>query len=157
MNEEKDLGYYKNLKYDVVLKKKGDFFVLFIPELACVTEDESLEKAYEKLELEKEKIFKKLIELNAQDIIREPVRAKSIKKERFTNTLVSNLLPFFVKLLIILLVGGIFLKVASNKIASLDQSKIITKINQISRSIYNIDQITTKKLEEIRSKNNDSN
>ena len=45
---EKKLEYYKGLNYDVVLKKKGDCFVLFIPDLCCMGEDAILEKAYEK-------------------------------------------------------------------------------------------------------------
>ena len=58
--ENKDLGYFKNLQYDIVIKKRKNRFVLFIPELAIVEEDENLEKAYEKLESEKEKYFSRL-------------------------------------------------------------------------------------------------
>jgi len=40
-----------------VVKKGKKRFIVFIPELAVVEEDESLDKAYEKFDSEKEKYF----------------------------------------------------------------------------------------------------
>lgn len=137
MNKEKDLEFFKKLKYDVVMKKRGNLFVLFVPELACIEEDESLEKAYEKLEMEKESYFRKMIESGYQDHIREPEGAK--RKKRFVDTVATNVLSFFVKSLIVLLIGGIFIQVASYKYQG--ESNIFKKIKQISRIINHLDEI----------------
>lgn len=136
MNKEKDLEYFKDLKYDVVMKKRGNLFVLFVPELACIEEDENLEKAYEKLEMGKESYFREMIESGYQDYIREPEGAK--RKKRFVDTFATNVLSFFVKFLIVLLVGGIFIQVASYKYQG--ESNIFKKIKQISRIINHLDE-----------------
>lgn len=95
-NNEKNLEYFKNLKYNIVVRKNKDKFILYIPELNLFEEDESFEKAYEKLKSEKEKYFQKMIEMEAQDAIVEPayLGRKAIKK------LLNRLIPFFIKLFV---------------------------------------------------------
>ena len=61
-NEERDLTYFRELQYDCVLKKKGDHFITFIPELAIVAEGETFDAAYEKINVQKEAYFQEMIE-----------------------------------------------------------------------------------------------
>ena len=128
---EKNLEYYKKLNYDVVLKKKGDCFVLFIPDLCCIEEDISLEKAYEKLELEKEKYFQEMIESGSQSYIREPEAVKLKKSNLF-----NSLLPFMIKLAIIVFVGVVGMQVVEGRIKSLGH-KIFNKHN-ISEKAHSV-------------------
>lgn len=72
MAEQKDLGYFMKLNYNVTLTKNRGFYYLFIPELSLIAEGETLKESYEKLEQEKTAYFKRIIELNAQDAVREP-------------------------------------------------------------------------------------
>ena len=130
MSEVKDIEYYKQLQYDVRLIKKGEKFILFIPELSLIEEDENLEKAFEKVEKEKDDFFKKMIEDGAQEFIREPEAVKS-KKTPF-----DNFVPFLIKLSIILVITVLaFISVPSiiskrihpNSIASL----LVSDSNQL--------------------------
>ncbi len=96
-NNEKNLEYFKSLKYDILVRRGKDKFTLFIHQLCLFAEDENLEKAYEKLESEKEKYFRQIIEYNYQDHIVEPEPKGSKNQERNF----WNLVPFFVKLAVI--------------------------------------------------------
>ncbi|KAF0144478.1 MAG: hypothetical protein FD156_1782 [Nitrospirae bacterium] len=142
---EKNLEYYKKLSYDVVLKKKGDCFVLFIPDLCCMGEDASLGKAYEKLELEKEKYFQEMIASGSQLYIREP---EAIKLKR--SNLVNNLLPFLIKLLIIGLIGVVGMQVAVTRIKSAEH-KISQKALGAVKDLNNkFKSMSPERKEEIR-------
>ncbi len=94
-DKEKDLKYFKNLNYHIEVIKKNGKFILYIPELSLFEEDETFERAYDKLESEKEKYFLKMIDMEAQDEIVEPayLGRKAIKK------ILHSLIPFFIKLL----------------------------------------------------------
>lgn len=142
---EKDLEYYKKLYYDVILKKKGGRFVLFIPELCCMGEDVSLGKAYEKLEMEKEKYFKEMIESDSQSYIKEP-EAMRLKK----SNLFSNLAPFTIKLAIIVFVSIIGMQIAVAKIKSLDHN-LSKKLHSAVTDLNNkLKSMPPEKKEEIR-------
>ena len=91
----RDAEYFKKLSYDVILRKKGKMFVLFIPELSCLAEDESIEDAYKKLEAEKEKYFKEMIELDLAEHIGSPERTE------ITKSFISTLMPFIAKCAIV--------------------------------------------------------
>ncbi len=41
----RDLDFYRQLHYDVILKKRKGRFVVFIPEVTIIEENEKLEKA----------------------------------------------------------------------------------------------------------------
>lgn len=102
MDKEKNLDYFNNIKYDVVIKKRGNKFFLYLPELSLVEEDENLDKAYEKLESEKVKYFQDMIKMEAQDEIIEPTKLiKSGKK------LLESLVLFSGKLAIVLFISGV--------------------------------------------------
>lgn len=104
---EKDLEYFTNLKYYIVVKKVKDKFVLYISELSLYEEDENLEKAYERLESEKGKYFQKMIEMEAQGKIAEPACIGGSKKT--IKQLQNNLVHFFIKSIITIFIIAIFL------------------------------------------------
>jgi len=94
---KKDLAYFSKLKYNTILKTKNSVFYLFIPELSIIVEGKDLNDAYIKLENEKKEYFEKIIELNAQDTVKEPVGIVLRKK------IILDLLSFFGKATIILI------------------------------------------------------
>ncbi|GJQ57624.1 MAG: discoidin domain-containing protein [Candidatus Scalindua sp. AMX11] len=131
--KEKDLDYFKSLKYHIEVIKNNSKLILYIPELSLFAEDENFERAHEKLESEKERYFIKMIEFGAQDEIVEPsyLSRKALKK-----TLRSQI-PFFVKLLTIsaVIVGILatideisstfkYVKSASKKVSRMDIPQI---------------------------------
>ena len=69
-----------NLNYEIILKKKDNLYCLIVPELSLVVTDENLESCYEKLGEEKEAYFKKIIELDASEKIKEPSEKKEQKQ-----------------------------------------------------------------------------
>ena len=110
----KDLEYYKKLQYEVITKKRKNRFEVIIPELAIIEEDESLEKAYKKLELEKEKYFQTMIENGYQDYIKEPEGGK-IKKE-YIPDLTNYLIKLTITVLVIIFLGVVGMKVTLDKV-----------------------------------------
>ena len=120
----KDLEYYKKLQYEVITKKRKNRFEVIIPELAIIEEDESLEKAYEKLELEKEKYLQTMIENGYQDYIKEPGGGK-IKKE-YIPGLTNYLLKLVMTILIITLFGVVGMEYTLDKVK--DETRSILSI-----------------------------
>ncbi|OGD63369.1 hypothetical protein A2160_02700 [Candidatus Beckwithbacteria bacterium RBG_13_42_9] len=96
MKKVKDLIYYMKLNYSVLLKKTKKSYYLFIPELSLIAEDKNLNTAYKKLEEEKRKYFKQILELNAQETIKEPLPIV------IKNKLLAELVTFFLKTVIVL-------------------------------------------------------
>ncbi|MBL7045407.1 MAG: discoidin domain-containing protein [Parcubacteria group bacterium] len=95
-DNEKNLEYFKNLKYHVIVKKHKNKYTLYIPELSLFEEGNVFEAAYKKLETKKEKYFLQMIEMEAQDEIIEPshLSIKNFKR------LLRGLIPFFIKLFV---------------------------------------------------------
>lgn len=148
-NNEKTLEYFRNLKYDVVIRKNKDKYILYIREIGLFGEDEILEKAYEKLEFEKEKYFQKMIENDFQDHIGEP------EERKIRKTFFGDLAPFFVKLIVILLVLAIFLPIYNINPHTFKYFKKVNKnlvkvSNDISR-VLNVEQTTAKIIEVLES------
>ena len=110
----KDLEYYKKLQYEVITKKRKNRFEVIIPELAIIEEDESLEKAYEKLESEKEKYFQEMIENDYQDYIKEP-EGEKIKKE-YIPGLTNYLKKLTITLIIVIFLGIVGMKVTLDEV-----------------------------------------
>jgi histone H3/H4 len=117
-NEERDLTYYRELQYDFVVKKKGDHFITFIPELAIVARGETFDEAYEKINAQKEAYFQEMIETGNDDYINEPAGRKTIKKILD----IPNIIGYVVKLMLTIIIiaslgivgiGGIFGEVTS--------------------------------------------
>lgn len=102
MKNRKDISYYKKLNYNVVLKKIGSDYYLFIPELSFIVEGKSLDEAYGRLEMEKESYFKKAADMDVLDIIKEP------EPVMFRKKLFVDLAMFFTKAFIIICICSLF-------------------------------------------------
>jgi hypothetical protein len=116
-NEERDLTYFKGLQYDFVVKKKGDHFITFIPELAIVAAGETFDAAYEKINAQKEAYFQEMIETGYEDYINEPGGRKTKKLLD-----IPNLVGYVVKLMLTIIIiaslgivgiGGVFGEITS--------------------------------------------
>lgn len=132
MDREKDVGYYKNMEYEVVLRKKRDNFVLVVPELCIVEKDKDLGKAYEKLETKKEQYFSEMIEDDFEVYIRKP--EKTIISEQFRDKLKHNLALFGIKFLLILIICFIGVSVVENRINYFEDKvadRFLTMTNKI--------------------------
>lgn len=143
---DKGLDYYKNIQYDVVVRKKGDRYIVFIPELSLAEEDTTLNQAYEKLEKEKENYFRKMIEWGYQDYIRKPGGTKKEKKD------VNDLSPFFIKfaiVLITLLMFFAFTGMATLNVASeLIKNKVKTLLKEPDRFLVKFNEMMANKTDE---------
>ncbi len=144
MNERKDLNYYKNLPYDVIVRKKGGLYLVFIPELSLVEEDEHFDKAHEKLEKAKEKYFREAIERGYKDYIKEPETNKIILKDTY------GLIPFFVKLAIVLVILLFSVKVVLNTAPSLIKDRVSVLIKEPERLLLRFNEIMERKTPEER-------
>jgi predicted RNase H-like HicB family nuclease len=113
MSINKDIEYYKKLEYNVILKRKGEDFVLFIPDLNIWSKAENLEKAYAELKEEKVKYIEKMSQEKALHLIVEP---QGMNRKKLTNEFAL----FFIKLGIVsvliailcfccILAGGVFI------------------------------------------------
>ena len=95
-----------NLEYNVILKKKEKTYLLFIPELSIITEENTLEKTFETLETEKRNYFEKIIKMEAQDTIKLPVSIVSKKRIVEDITVFSVKTIIFTCLLFLLILGS---------------------------------------------------
>jgi len=108
MEKKKDLSYYTQLNYDIIIRNHGNLYYLVIPELSLIVESEDLSDAYKKLEKEKKQLFSDMISAESEDVINEP-RSIVIKKNLFSELplfCIKILLVFFV---CISLLGVIFI------------------------------------------------
>lgn len=135
--KQKDLEYFKKLQYEVGVKRRKGEFIVFIPELSIIEKDGSLEKAYGKLEFEKEKYFQEMIESDNQEYIKEP---KSGKGNKIEKQFITNLVPFFVKTLTILLIMLFISVVAYNKMGESIDSKTRSLASDLENKLNTIPQ-----------------
>ncbi len=152
---EQDLKYYTKLNYDVVIRKRGDVFVLHLPELLFIEEDESLENAYKKIELKKEKYFQEMIESGYQDLIKVP-KPEKVAPSIHENFYVKRISLFLIQLFVILLLFGILFQFVS---IELEKQRVkfeknlssIKGIGHISHLIVDkLDTMSEEKKEELR-------
>ncbi len=154
--KQKDLEYFKKLQYDVVVKKGKKRFIVFIPELAVVEEDESLDKAYEKLDSEKAKYFQEMIENGYQDYIKEP-EGRKIRKTSISD-LTNYLLKLAITIVIIIILGVVGMNATLDKVKKETQNiiniapEIIHQelIKEASRLRDIINNMTDERRQEIR-------
>lgn len=128
MSRKMDSKRFENLEYDVVINKRGGKFVLFIPELAIIEEDESLEEAYQKVKLEKEKYVQKMVEFDLQNEIVEP--QKEITGKGIFAATKADIAAFIIKIMIIIVVGVIAMLFISSRVESIksaDFGRVIYK------------------------------
>ena len=147
MNQQKDLEYFMKLNYNVILKRKDSYYYLFISELSIIVENEDLDKAYKKLEKDKVLYFKKVIKLDAQDTVKEPMHLVERKK------LFSDLSAFFIKMCLIAVVFLITIFASLPFVDSFVVSRInklpVTLIREIPNKIFNkIENMSVEKKEQ---------
>lgn len=152
MDKQKSLDYFMKLNYSPILKKIGNRYYLFIPELSLITEEDDLKVAYEKLEEEKARYFKRAIDLGIQDTVKEPISVAATKR------VISGLFAFFMKTLIVSLVC-ITIFIGSLSIISgfmnriVDQGLTRTKnivIERLARVYYKLDDMSEREKENLR-------
>jgi len=90
----KDIDYFNELSYDVILRKKGDGFILFIPEISCLSEDKDLAVAYQKLKVRKRELFHEMIASDLSESIPEPERTTANKN------ITTSMLYFITKVIL---------------------------------------------------------
>jgi hypothetical protein len=105
MRQTKNLNYFLKLNYNVVVKRVNDSYYLYIPELSLIAVGNDLKEAYKKIEQEKTKYFKRVINLGAEDTVKEPTFL-AVK-----NKILTDLVLFFTKTLIVFFI--LFLLVLS--------------------------------------------
>ena len=127
MKKEKDLEFYLGLNYDVVLKKKANEYCLFIPDLAIIASGKKLDEAYAKLDQEKERYFKNIIEYNLQDTVNEPASV-SIRKKQY-----SVLSMYLLKMLILLAVFLIMFFIVLLPVMSSIEKYVIQKASTMPK------------------------
>ncbi len=122
--------YFQNLDYDVIVKRRRGMFVVIIHELSLIAKDVSLDNAYKKIEMEKEKYFKEMIELDLSKSINEP------KGRKGTKALSSDLSRFVAKCAIVLLLIGLVGMVGASGGKHLISSQyILSKVTGFARQI----------------------
>ncbi len=130
MDQQKDLEYYMNLNYEVIIKMKNERYYLIVEELSIIVEGDTLNEAYEKIHKEKEQYFKKAIESDALHLVKEPQYL--VKKEK----LFRDLPQFFAKVLIITVIFAFMANVVVGSIIgklSFNMGELATNsINQIA-------------------------
>ena len=147
MDKLKDLEFFMKLNYNIILNKKSDFYYLFIPELSLIVEDKTLAGAYEKLDNKKEKYFKRVIELDAQGTVKEPV-AIVLRKRLF-----MDLISFFSKSIIILICLFVIFSFMLGSLPDISKKIGYSFAKQLSTEIFTkLDNITIEDKEKIRLK-----
>lgn len=151
--EEKDrLEYYNQLTYQCVLKKKGNLFILLVPELQLVVEGESLEKAYEKMEKEKELYFKEMIRTDYTEYIQEPAKTKMNKTG--TSPLLLFAAKFFTAtlgiLLIVILLGNLAVVTITPRIEDKVKAEVSRSKKKVKELLVRFHEMPEEEKEELR-------
>ena len=137
--------HFQNLDYDVIVKRRRGMFVVIINELSLIAKDVSLDNAYKKIEIEKGKYFKEMIELDLGKSINEP------KGRKGTKAISSDLRRFVAKCAIVLLMIGLvgMVGVSGGK-HFISSQYILSKVrgfgHQISKKIENMPEIRKAEL-----------
>ncbi len=152
MKNKRDLKYFENLKYNILLKKKNEIFILFIPELSIIVEDYDLSIAYNKIQEEKSKYFSNIIELNAQDTVTVPLPIV-IKKQVFRDLSIFIVKSFIIMislLVIVLFSRPLITSYVDNSINNA-QAKAIKRVKRNSNKLFNrIDNLNEDDIAEIK-------
>jgi len=121
--KEEKIEYLNSLPYSVMLKQKADSFYAIIPELCLVGVSDNLEEAYEELGKQKQEIFTRLTDCEAEDQIVLP-RKTEAKRDTF-----HQIKMFIYKLIIVCVICGFTLitsgALITNKIAGISVADIL--------------------------------
>ncbi len=138
MIKNKDLQYFTNLNYMVILKRKGESYYSFIPELSLIVKGKDVNEAYKNLENEKEVYFKKMIESDNQEMIKEPLPLK------VRNKLLEELGMFFAKTFIVALIIAVFVL---GSLPFVNDVLITSRLNRIPSQIKAMADLFADKLD----------
>ncbi|MCK5541107.1 MAG: hypothetical protein KAI40_00325 [Desulfobacterales bacterium] len=108
MDTKKDLSYYTQLNYDIIIREQNQLYYLLIPELSLIVESKDLNNGYKKLEEEKKLFFSDMINAKAGNNINEP-NPKVIRKGSFSELMLFCIKMFLVFFVCTSLVGIIFI------------------------------------------------
>ncbi len=126
MTKARDLQYFMKINYTVILRRKGDLYYSFIPELSLIAEGKDANEACKKLENEKEVYFKRMIESGNQEMIKEPLPLRA------RNKLLEELGMFFAKTFI---AGALITVFVLGSLPFVDDVLIGRRLNQIPTKI----------------------
>jgi hypothetical protein len=154
MKTSRDIDYYLNLDYNMILKNFNGLFYLYIPELSLFGEGEKLKEAYLDIHKKKEKFFLNIIRLDAHNTVVEP-KAVIPRNSIFSNCVAYSLKAFvtfvtYTVLLAVIFVGllPIFDSVVS-KVLKEVPAKVRTYLPTISTKIQDkLDNISEERKEE---------
>jgi hypothetical protein len=152
MENQQGLERLKGLDYAVVVKKRGNKFILFISELGIVEEDISLEKAYQKVEAEKNSYLRKMLEFDLQDEIIAPVKS-SVSTSPSKNIFVSSIGIFMTKLIILAFVGIMGLHFFSERIEAFKRESYTEFLQNKAEMFFDkINELPEQRIENARVK-----
>lgn len=151
MSKTKDLQYFMGLNYDVVMRRKGEEFCLFIPELSITAYGKDIGDAYANLTAEKERYFKNIVEFDLQETVSEPASV-TIRKKQYHELVQFILKILVVFVLIVILFTALFLPVLASfeKAVSRTAASIPEKV--IPRVVEKVEGQLTRMSDEDREK-----
>ena len=145
------------MDYGVVLKKRGNKFVLFIPELGIIQEDTDLKKAYERINEEKVEYIRKMVEFDLEDEIAPPMKAsgRGVKGSANKRVFINGITLFLTKIMIILFIGVVAMHFIAGRVDAMKSVSVEQVIYNKMTELYDkIDDMPNEKIERIRSKLN---
>lgn len=127
----------ENLKYNMTLTKKGNKFVLFIPELGIVESDDSLENAYQRVELEIKKYIQKMKECGLEDEIIDPGRigSKNNNPRKTSGVFKVSIAAFIVKVLIVCIIAVMAFSFVADRVETYMTSKVEAVMDRVESNI----------------------
>jgi hypothetical protein len=134
----KNLDYFMNLNYMVILERKKGLYYSFIPELSLIAKGKDVNEAYKNLENEKEAYFKKMIEADNQEMIKEPLPLK------VRNKLLEELGMYFAKTFISVLIITVFVL---GSLPFVNDVLISSRFNRIPSQIMAMAELFADKLD----------
>ncbi|NLT23717.1 MAG: hypothetical protein GXX82_11785 [Syntrophorhabdus sp.] len=151
MSKTKDLQYFMGLNYDAVMRRKGEEFCLFIPELSITAYGKDIGDAYANLTAEKERYFKNIVEFDLQETVSEPASV-TIRKKQYHELVQFILKILVVFVLIVILFTALFLPVLASfeKAVSRTAASIPEKV--IPRVVEKVEGQLTRMSDEDREK-----
>jgi hypothetical protein len=126
--------------YDVTVRKKGNLFVVFIPELNLAESDENLEQAYHRLEQAKVHHLTRMRELGLADIMQTSPRTVPVQ-ESLADRIFPGVALFLIKFTIIFILLGIGAGVFMHRAATLPHKAATwgrTTIAQFNETMNNM-------------------
>jgi hypothetical protein len=131
--KERNLDYFMGLNYAVLMKKVNDGYCAFIPELSLFAEGQTTSEAYENLEQDKLKYFRRVLVADAGSIVKEPL-ATTVRRRFFDDLLLFGAKAFVVGVIfgivMLILVPSIdvFINTRASRVAPLLAAGMVDQI-----------------------------